>query len=36
MRMSPNSGKVRICKTYVYDCRVLDSISWFSTHVFST
>ena len=36
MRMSPNSGKIRIRKTYVYDCRVLDSISWLSSHVFST
>ena len=36
IRISPNSGKIRTRKTYVYDCRVLASISWFSSHVFST
>ena len=36
MPMSPNSGKITIRKTYVYDCQVLDSISWLSSHVFST
>jgi holo-[acyl-carrier protein] synthase len=35
-RISPNSGRIRIRSTYLRDCRVLASISWFGSEVFST